>query len=316
MRVLFMGTPDFAVPALRAIAAGPDEVVGVVTQPDRPSGRKRRLTPPAVKVAALELGLPVLQPDKLTSDEAFEALVALEPDICVVAAYGKILRQRVLDIPRHGCINIHASLLPRWRGAAPINWAISAGDRETGICIMQMERGLDTGPVLARWDTPIEPLETAGELFERLASAGARLLVEVLTAFREGAAPVPTAQDDELATYARMLTKADARIDFTWPARQLAAHIRGMTPWPGASCDTPDGVLKLCRARAIDGASGGAEPGTVLTANRADGLRVAAGDGVVEVLELQRPGKRVLTAAEFLAGARETLVGQRWTSGQ
>ncbi len=313
LRVLFMGTPDFAVPTLAAIAAGPDELVGVVTQPDKARGRDRAAQPTPVKAAALATGAPVLQPPTLRDDEAWAAVSALAPDVCVVVAYGQILRERYLNLPRFGCINVHASLLPRWRGAAPINWAVASGDSHTGICIMQMERGLDTGPVISRWETPIGETETAGELHDRLAPRGARMVAEVLARLRAGEAVTATPQPEEGATYARMLGKDDGAADFTRSPRAFAAHVNGMTPWPGVTCATPDGPLKLCRARAIDGAASDAAPGTVLAADPDSGVVLATGGGSVRVLEVQRPGKRVVDATAFVRGYRGDACGQIWS---
>jgi methionyl-tRNA formyltransferase len=317
LRVLFMGTPDFAVPSLQTLLDGPDEVVGVVTQPDRPAGRQRRLTPPPVKRLAEARGLPVFQPARLLDEGVFEALAATAPDIGVVVAFGKILRPRFLTLPRLGCLNVHASLLPRWRGAAPINWAIASGDPETGVCLQQMDPGLDTGPVLKAWRTAIGPIETAGELHDRLASAGAALLAEVLGELRAGRPVAATPQDDSLATYARMLTKEDGVVDFARPATDVAAHIRGMTPWPGAFCTTPRGPLKLLRAVAVDpasvGATAGWRPGEILAADVERGLVIGTGaGGAVAILECQRPGRHAMAAIDHLCGLHEHLVGERW----
>ena len=309
LRVLFMGTPEFSVSALQAISDGPDDLVGVVTQPDRPSGRKRKLRPPPVKQLALELAVPIFQPETLKSDEAWAAISATEPDVCVVVAYGQILRKRYLDLPKHGCLNIHASLLPRWRGAAPINWAVWSGDRETGVCVMQMERGLDTGPVIREWRTDIAARETAGELHDRLAPEGARLMVEVLDDLRSGRKLSPVVQDDSKSTYARMLKKGDGRLDFDNDPTSFANHVHALTPWPGAMCLTPAGPLKLCRVQALRETSDEGH-GTVVAA--ANVLEIAVKDGRVRVLECQKPGKRVLTASDFLRGLQTPILGQRW----
>lgn len=230
MRIVFAGTPEFAVPSLRA-AAAKDEVVAVLTQPDRPAGRGRAPTPSAVKQEALRLGLPVQQPERLRDPQVQAWLRALAPDLMVVVAYGLLLPQAVLDIPVYGCWNVHASLLPRWRGAAPIQRAIEAGDRETGVCLMQMEKGLDTGPVLLSQAIPIGPDETAGELHDRLAELGARVLADGLGLLRAGLRPQPQPQPDTGATYAHKLDKHEARLDWTQPAQVLANKVRAFQPW-------------------------------------------------------------------------------------
>jgi methionyl-tRNA formyltransferase len=297
-----MGTAEFAVPPLRMLAGRSDvEVVLVVSQPDRPAGRGRQPQPPPVAVAARELGLDLFQPESLKSDEAFERLSALRPELIVVTAYGQILRQRVLDIPRHGCVNVHASLLPRWRGAAPISWAVTAGDAVTGVAVMRMERGLDTGPVLDQRVVMIRDAETAGELHDRLAPLGAELLGSLLPGILDGSVePVP--QPQARSSYARMLTRADRRVDFAAPARAVADHVNGMTPWPGAATRIGDELVLLCRAAAAGDSAGGLAPATVVAADER-GLIVACGDGqAVRILELQRAGRRRMAASEALRG--------------
>src|SRR5688572_974659 len=236
MRIVFAGTPDFAVPSLRA-AAQRNEVVAVYTQPDRPAGRGRELTPSPVKREALLRGIEVLQPENFKSAVSKEALRALQPDLMVVVAYGLLLPQAILDIPRFGCWNVHASLLPRWRGAAPIQRAIEAGDSETGVCLMQMEKGLDTGPVMLDQRIPIGASDTAGQLHDRLAALGAQVLADGLGLLRAGMRPVPRPQPAEGATYARKLEKAEARLDWTQPAEALARKVRAYDPWPIAGAD-------------------------------------------------------------------------------
>ena len=291
MRVIFMGTPDFSVPALEAVHAEHD-VVCVYTQPPRPAGRgkKPRLTP--VHARAEALGLEVRHPASLKDPAAQAEFAAIQADIAVVVAYGLILPQAVLDAPRNGCLNIHASLLPRWRGAAPIQRAIMAGDAETGICIMQMEAGLDTGPVLLRDTIPIAPLDTAQTLHDRLSQMGARLIARALA---ELPALRATAQPEDGVTYAAKIDKSEARLDWTRPAEEVARQIRGLSPFPGVWIDSPLGRLKLLNARAVDGDG---TPGAIL-----HGLTLACGTGAVEVLEAQREGKRAMSAEDLLRGA-------------
>jgi len=291
MRIVFMGTPDFAVPTLRALVAAGHEVAAVYTQPPAPSGRGKKLNPAPVHRAAVELGIAVRHPRSLRSAEEQAAFAALEADVAVVAAYGLILPQPVLDAPRHGCLNVHASILPRWRGAAPIHRAVMAGDATTGITIMQMEAGLDTGPMLATARTEIGD-KTTGELTVELADLGARLMVETL---RELTKHVPIAQDDSEATYAAKIDKAEARIDWSRDAAEVVRHIHGLAPFPGAWCEIADERVKLLKAEVVDG---GGAPGTVLD-NR---LAIACGTGAVRPSRLQRAGKPARGLDEFLRG--------------
>ena len=300
MRVIFMGTPDFSVPALDAIHAAHD-IVCVYTQPPRPAGRGKQPRPTPVHARAEALGLEVRHPPSLRDAAAQADFAALKADVAVVVAYGLILPQAVLAAPRMGCLNIHASLLPRWRGAAPIQRAILAGDSETGICIMQMEAGLDTGPVLLRAKTPIAPTQTAQQLHDRLSQMGADLIVQALERLDD---LVPVAQPEAGVTYAAKIDKAEARVDWTQPAVQVARQIRALAPFPGAWCETPLGRLKLLNARATDQTG---EPGRVL-----EGLTVACGSGAVKVLEVQREGKRAMSASDLLRGAGD-LAGQRFS---
>ena len=297
MRLVFAGTPDFAVPSLRA-AAQRGEVVAVYTQPDRPAGRGRELQPSPVKREALLRGIPVLQPESLKSQLSRDALRALQPDLLIVVAYGLLLPQKVLDIPRHGCWNVHASLLPRWRGAAPIQRAIEAGDSETGVCLMQMEKGLDTGPVLLSQRIAIGAAETAGQLHDRLAALGAQTLADGLGLLRAGMRPVAQPQPDAGATYARKLDKAEARLDWSRPATELAAQVRAFNPWPMAETELAGERVRIHAAIALPPAHAAA-PGTVLAAGR-DGIDIASGDGALRVQRLQRAGGKPVSAADYL----------------
>ncbi|RPI54462.1 MAG: methionyl-tRNA formyltransferase, partial [Chloroflexi bacterium] len=297
------GTPNFAVPALQALEQD-HQVVGVVTQPDRPAGRGRRLVAPPVKEAAQALGLDVFQPATLRRPEAVERLVAWQPDLVVVAAFGQILRPEVLAIPPHGCLNVHASLLPRYRGAAPIPAAILAGDERTGVTIMRMDEGLDTGPMLAQADWPIGSRDTTGSLTEVLARLGAGLLVEVLPGWLAGAI-APRPQDEAQATYCRTLRKEDGLLDWALPAAHLDRQVRACDPWPGAYTTWAGQRLKILRARPLPGRPGArrAEPGRVV--DLAPGMGVAAGEGVLELLEVQLAGKSALDVQAFGQGRRD-----------
>ena len=289
MRVIFMGTPDFSVPALRAIAAR-HEVVAVYSQPPRAAGRGQKPRPSPVQRVAEELGLAVRVPERLKSPEDQADFAALAADVAVVVAYGLILPQPVLDAPRLGCLNIHASLLPRWRGAAPIHRAVMAGDAETGVAIMQMEAGLDTGPVLAEARSPISADDTTADLHDRLAAMGAKLIVETLARL-----PLPTVpQAAGGVTYAAKIAKSEARIDWSRPAAAIDRQIRGLSPFPGAWCLIGTERVKLLRSRLVEGSG---TPGQVL-----EGFTIACGAGAVEVLEAQREGKRPMPAAEILRG--------------
>ena len=296
MRIIFAGTPDFSVPVLEAILASRCKVVGVYTQPDRPAGRGRKLTPGPVKQLALQHGLPVFQPTGLKGQAEQQALAALQPDLMVVVAYGLLLPQAVLDIPGRGCVNLHASILPRWRGAAPIQRAILAGDSETGVCLMQMEAGLDSGPVLAEVRTPIAPDETGGSLHDRLSLLAARLLAEHLEDLEAGSLR-PRPQNGSRATYAHKLDKREAVVDWRQDAGQLERQVRAFNPWPVAQAQYQGQTLRIWSAQAIEGDS--ARPGTVVSAGR-HGIDVACGHGCLRVQEVQLPGGRRLNAAAFL----------------
>ncbi len=296
LRILFAGTPDFSVPPLRALLESEHQVVGVHTQPDRPAGRGRKLQPSPVKQVAQEAGVPVHQPVTLRQAEAVETIAALAPDLMVVVAYGLILPPEVLAIPRLGCVNIHASLLPRWRGAAPIQRAIEAGDRVTGVSIMQMDEGLDTGPVYLMRETPIEREDTAATLHDRLARLGAEALMEALPGIAAGTLQ-PKPQDESGATYAPKLEKKEAFIDWTQPAWRIERKVQAFNPWPVAQTRYEQANLRIWEAHAIEGMA--AAPGTVMAAGR-EGVDVATGDGLLRITRLQMPGKKPVTAQDFI----------------
>ena len=303
-RIVFMGTPEFAVKALLA-CAGVGQVVAAVTQPDKPKGRGQELSPPPVKVAAQARGIPVLQPAKIRNTGFAQELAALRPDVCVVAAYGKILPREVLEVPPRGCVNVHASLLPRFRGAAPIQWAIASGDAKTGVCLMRMDEGLDTGPVIACRELAIRPGETSQSLHDALSELGGRLLREELPRYLAGELrPVP--QPQEGVVLAPLIDKEEGRLDFQRSAAELERRLRAFTPWPGAFTTLDGALLKVHRAK-VSGGKGA--PGELLAAGP-EGLEVACGDGSLLLVEVQPEGKRRMTAAEFLAG-RKLKVGSR-----
>ena len=296
MKVLFMGTPDFAVPSLKRLLADGHEIVAVLTQPDKPRGRKMKLTPPPVKELALAEGFAVYQPETLR-DGAIEALLAeLQPELIVVVAYGKLLPAYVLDFSPRGCINVHGSLLPRWRGAAPIQWSVIAGDTHAGVTTMQMAEGLDTGDMLLTYKTEIGARETAGELFDRLAEAGAQLLSETISRLDE-ITPIP--QDEQLATYAHMLNKEMARIDWSRPAAEIDCLIRGLNPWPVALTTLHGSPMKIYAAAPAEGKGA---PGEVLEADDKRGLLVACGAGALRLTEIQATGGKRMAATDYLRG--------------
>ena len=301
-KIVFMGSPDFALSTLRALHAN-YPIVGVITQPDRAAGRGRELKPPPVKTLALELDIPVIQPEKLREPKAMEQLRAWAPDVIVVAAFGQILRQDVLDLPPFGCINVHASLLPRWRGAAPINAAILHGDEETGITIMKMDAGLDTGPILSQRSVPIKPDETAGSLFETLSRLGADLLLETLPKYISGEI-APRPQPEEGATYAGMIKKQEGELDFSQPAFELERKVRAFNPWPGTYFNWDGGRLKVHKAHTAFVFTYMFQPPGTRTIH--DGLpAIYGGDNTMLVLEEVQPaGKKRMLGKAFLAGAR------------
>ena len=303
MRIVFAGTPEFAVPPLEALLAGSYDVRAVYTQPDRPSGRGRKLTASPVKAMALSRGIPVYQPESFKSEEAIETLAQLQPDLLIVVAYGLILPLRIINIPPLGAINIHASLLPRWRGAAPIQRAIIEGDQETGVTIMHIEPRLDAGPMLLKKAIPIAPDETAGELHDRLSILGARALIESLSLIEKGAL-MPIVQDESVVTTAAKIHKEEAKLDFSLPAITLARKVRGFNPWPVAETTWRGEILRIWRAKAITGDTS-APPGSVIIGQGS--LDVVTGDGLLRLLELQMPGGKRISTKDFLNAHSENV---------
>jgi len=306
MKIVFAGTPAFAVSSLRA-AARHHEVVAVYTQPDRPAGRGRGLAPSPVKLEAIARGIPVFQPESLKTPEAQQQLRDLQPDLMVVVAYGLILPKAVLAIPTHGCWNVHASLLPRWRGAAPIQRAIQAGDTETGVCLMQMEAGLDTGPVLLKQHLTIGANDTGGQLHDRLAALGEQVLSDGLGLLRAGIKPIAQPQPEAGVTYAHKLDKAEARLDWSGDAQALARTVRAFNPWPIAEATLAGERVRIHGAIALEDNQGKA-PGTLLAASR-DGIDIACGQGALRLRVLQREGGKAITAADYLNARRDLGVG-------
>lgn len=305
LRIIFAGTPDFAAAHLSALLGSDHHILAVYSQPDRPAGRGRKLTPSPVKALAVTHNIPVYQPHTLKDDTEQAALAALAPDLLVVVAYGLLLPQAVLDIPRLGCINVHASLLPRWRGAAPIQRAIEAGDTETGISIMQMEAGLDTGPVLLEQRCPILPDDTGGSLHDRLAVLGPKALLAALDALPDLSAHA-THQNDQLATYARKLDKTDARLDFSRSAAELARQVMAFNPFPVSWCSLPDGErLRIWQAQAKPSATNAA-PGTLLDAGL-DGLHIACASGSLIATDIQLPNRNRMNMRDIMNGNLLTL---------
>ncbi len=310
VRVLFMGTPDFAVSSLEALLADGYNVIGVVTQPDRPVGRKQVLTPPPVKEAALRHGLPVLQPEKIRQEDALEQVLATQPDLIVTAAYGQILPKRLLDAPRYGCINVHASLLPKYRGGAPIHKAIVDGEKETGVTIMYMVEALDAGDMLSKVVVPIEERDTVGTMHDKLAAAGAKLLTQTLPKLLAGEL-VAEPQNHEEATFAPNIKRTDERIDWTRSAEQIYNQVRGLNPWPVAFTSFEGKVWKIWWVEKLSRNGSDGEPGMIV-AREPDGLVVACGEGSVKIAELQPEGKKRMSAHDFLRGAGNIIeIGKR-----
>lgn len=304
MRIVFMGTPEFAVPSLEALLRSHDsdnlKVVGVVTQPDRPKGRGQELATSPIKQVCLREGLPLLQPTKMKDSAFLDALRAWQPDVIAVAAFGRILTPTILAIPPKGCINIHASLLPKYRGAGPIQWAIINGERETGITTMLMDEGMDTGAILLQESVPIEPEDTAGSLSVRLAKVGGALLIETLRRLKAGTLS-PRPQDHSLATLAPLLKKEDGLIDWKMEAAAIANRVRGMSPWPGAYTYTKADRWIIWRASAVDRPAGAAAPGTIVEVKK-DELVVATGGRLLCITEFQPANSRRMSVAQYLAG--------------
>lgn len=304
MRILFMGTPDFAVPCLEKLVEHGYEVVAVVTQPDRPKGRKGELAPPPVKEAALRLGLPVLQPEKVRAEEALHELATYEADLLVTAAYGQLLPKRLLEMPRLGCINVHASLLPRWRGGAPIHRAIIEGDKESGVTIMRMVMALDAGDMISRVVVPIAEDDTAESLFHKLSEKGSELLIETLPQIEAGTF-TETPQDEARVTFAPNLTRDDERIDWSKDARRLYDQVRGLNSWPVAFTTVDDKVMKIWQAKVVEEVSVPSkfEPGMVVETT-ADAIVVQCGRGTLALTEIQPSGKRRMLTSDYLRGGK------------
>ncbi len=300
MRIVFMGTPEFAVPSLNSLLRSAHTVVGVVTQPDRPKGRGQELATSPIKQLAEQNNIPILQPLKMKDPEFLASLAAWKPDLIVVAAFGRILPKVILDLPSRGCINVHASLLPRYRGAGPIQWAIIRGEQETGITTMLMDEGMDTGAILLQERLPIAPNDTAGTLSAKLAEVGGRLLVDTLAQFERGTL-VPKPQDHTRATMAPLLKKEDGLLDWTLPALELANRVRGLSPWPGAYTYLGDDRWVIWTASAQDRSAAGEPPGTVLSATK-EGLLVATGSGLLCITEFQPANSRRMSVAQYLTG--------------
>ncbi len=300
MNIIFMGTPDFAVPCLEKLIGAGYSILEVVTQPDRPKGRKKELTPPPVKEAALKHGVPVFQPEKLKSPEAVEHIVSLQPDLIVTAAYGQILPKSIIDLPKWGCINVHASLLPKYRGGAPIHKSIIEGEQETGVTIMYMVEKLDAGDILSQVVVPIEKEDHVGTLHDKLSEAGSALLLETIPLLIEGKIK-PRKQEEELVTYAWNIQREDEKINWNRSAREIYNQIRGLHPWPVAYAQLGDQVFKVWWAEAVSENATGEEPGTILNW-QPEGIDVACGNGVVRLKEVQPAGKKRMSVSDFVRG--------------
>lgn len=309
MKIVFMGTPDFAAGCLKALYDAGHEITAVVTQPDRPKGRKKQPVPSPVKEVALAHNTPLLQPERIRNPEEIEKLKEFEAELFVVAAFGQILPTEILRMPPLGCINVHASLLPKYRGAAPIQQAILDGEAQTGVTIMQMDEGLDTGDILTQSRVDIRPEETGGSLFDVLMEEGARLLVETIPKLAGGSI-TPTPQEESRATYVKMLKKEDGRMDFSLPAEVLERRIRGLSPWPGAFCEYEGKKLRLWKGQVIpegDAFAGGKKPqsGTVIGCGR-EGIDLCCGQDILRILELQPEGKKRMETRDYLLGHKVT----------
>lgn len=297
MKIVFMGTPDFAVPSLKALIESEHEVVAVVAQPDKPKGRGHKLTPPPTKVLAEEFNIPVLQPDKIKTEEFLKELEELDPDVISVTAYGKIIPKSILEMPEYGCINVHPSLLPKYRGAAPVNWTLIHGEKLTGVTIMQMDEGMDSGDILLVRKVLINDEDDAGTMLEKLSHIGAEMLVETVELLGEGKLS-PVKQDESLATYAPMLKKSDGEINWDKPAEEIRNLVRGLTPWPGTFTKIENKTLKIFKTKIVEGRG---KPGEVVLSSRND-LHIATGDGALEIRELQMEGGKRLDIKSFLTG--------------
>lgn len=298
MKIIFMGTPDFAAASLEALIASRHEIQAVVTQPDKPKGRKGELTPSPVKVVAEEKGIKVYQPLKVRDEEFVETLRAYNPDVMVVVAFGQIIPLSILQMPKFGCVNIHGSLLPKYRGAAPIQWAVLDGEKETGITTILMDEGIDTGDILLKKTIKIDADETSGSLFDKLMALGAKTILETLDELEKGSL-TPTKQGESPTAYAKMLTKAMGLIDFTKSAKELDCFVRGMDPWPSAYTLLSGKTLKLWKVRAVEGSG---KAGSVIDIGK-ESFTIACGEGAIEVLEVQLEGKKRMSAGDFLKGS-------------
>ena len=301
MRVVFMGTPDFSVGTLRELAKAGHEIAGVISQPDKPKGRGKNLQPTPVKEAAMELGLPVYQPQKVRDPEFIQVMKELNPDVIVVVAFGQIIPKEILHMPKYGCINVHASLLPAYRGAAPIQWAVINGDKESGVTIMRMDEGVDTGDMINKVIVPLNEKETGGSLFDRLSESGAKLLVETLPMLEDGSAVFEKQPEESTTTYAAMISKKMGELDWAKSATELERLIRGLNPWPSAFSHLNGKTLKIWEASVEEENGEKKAPGTVLQAD-AKGFRIQTGEGILKIDTLQMEGKKRMDAQAFLRG--------------